>query len=295
MRNRYRAYFVVEKLIGRSAAWRIGRWLYAGARRELANDPRVNGEYALQSWVITACLREGDREVVVLDVGANVGNWILSLIQKLSGASLKARICTFEPAPAQCAAIAEKLKGIGANINVTCRLEALSDAPGEGQFQITGAAAGTNSLVPRSDTKREDIVTVQINTVDAVMQREVINHIMLLKIDTEGNDLRVIRGARNAMVRGAIDVIQFEYNWRWLNFGNSMLNVFHVIEGADYVLGRLSNEGIELYERWHPELDRFTETNFVLLSPRLKKHLPARAYMFNRFNVAGRSYPPSAS
>ncbi len=47
-----RLYRLVEAVIGRSLAGRIGRWLYLGSRRELSNDPIENGEFALQDWFV---------------------------------------------------------------------------------------------------------------------------------------------------------------------------------------------------------------------------------------------------
>ena len=288
----HRLYAAVERIIGRRSAWRIGRWLYAGSRRELENNPRVNGEYALQSWVIDACSLAGDQEAVFFDVGANLGDWSFSLLQRLSASpALRARIVAFEPAPAQSRALTKRLEQGNEVVRIECHEEALGDAPGEGRLRVTGESTGDSALLPCPDQDGTESLGVRITTVDAVMERERVERVTLLKIDTEGNDFNVIRGAREAMARCAIDVVQFEYNWRWINFGHSMRSVFIALGGTDYSLGRLSCDGIELYERWHPELDRFIETNFVLLAPRLKAHLPAKRMTFDSSNVAVESGP----
>ena len=46
---------------------------------------------------------------------------------------------------------------------------------------------------------------------DFVVENDV-NEIALLKIDTEGNEFAVLQGARALLDRGAIKVIQFEFN-----------------------------------------------------------------------------------
>ncbi len=287
MNRSLKAYAIIEALIGRRLAWRTGRWLYAGARRDLVNNPHVNGEYALQTWVIDACARVGEKDAVFFDVGANLGEWSLSIAEKLSGSSLlRGRIVAFEPAPAQWSTLTKRLGQIGDTVHVACHKEALSHTPGKGSLLITGEDTGTSSLSPSGESEAPGTVRVPIDTVDAVMEREMIDHITFLKIDTEGNDLNVILGAQGAMARHAIDLIQFEYNWRWINFDHSLMSVFKTIQPLEYTLGRLSEDGIELYESWHPELDRFMETNFVLLGPRLKEHLPASGYSFDSSNVA---------
>lgn len=281
-----RLYDTIETVVGRRLVWRIGRWLYFGARRELQNNPRVNGEHALQDWVINACVQAGDKDAVFFDVGANVGEWSSRLAEQLAISSLRARILAFEPAPAQWSVLDQRLGQRASMLEIRCLNEALSDSPGRERLVVTGDDTGTNSLLGAGSADLVASVPVNVGTVDAAMERDSIRHITLLKIDTEGHDPNVILGARSAMARCAIDVIQFEYNWRWLNFNHSMKSLFDAIRQFDYTLGRLSPHEIELYQHWHPELDHFIETNFVLLSPRLAKHLPVSWYTFDAANVA---------
>src|SRR5476651_68115 len=93
-------YGMVERILGRRLVWRLGRWLYAGSRRELQNDPLVNGEYQLQSWLLAGA--RNDKPLLFIDVGANIGNWTDVLLAKLKTSfSGRYRIHVFEPAPAQ--------------------------------------------------------------------------------------------------------------------------------------------------------------------------------------------------
>ena len=73
-----------ESLIGRRALWRLGRNLYQQARAETSNDIGRNGEGALQSRLAAAHAKAG-RRLVVFDVGANVGDWTLSLLERARG------------------------------------------------------------------------------------------------------------------------------------------------------------------------------------------------------------------
>ena len=87
----------------------------------------------------------------------------------------------------------------------------------------------------------------------------------MVKIDTEGFDLLVLRGAQRSLCDGRIGVIQFEYNWRWLPNHACLRDVFDLIADKPYRLAKLVGEALEIYEEWHPELDRFFVTNYVLL------------------------------
>jgi FkbM family methyltransferase len=57
-----------------------------------------------------------------------------------------------------------------------------------------------------------DSYDVQVLTIDGLLARYKLPRVTLLKIDTEGNELRVLSGAAHALGAGKIDIIQFEFN-----------------------------------------------------------------------------------
>ncbi len=46
------------------------------------------------------------------------------------------------------------------------------------------------------------------------------------------------------------------------------------LEDRPYALGRLTSDGLELYSAWHFELDRYVETNFVIIHRGLLAKIP---------------------
>lgn len=92
-----------------------------------------------------------------------------------------------------------------------------------------------------------------------------ISRVTMVKSDAEGNDYKILVGAVNLLLEGRIELWQFEYNHRWLAANSSLRNVFELVAEAPYRVGRLFGNGIELYEHWHPELDRFFETQYLLV------------------------------
>jgi len=268
MKRALAAYRLAESVLGRSGAWRIGRLLYRGARRELVNDPALNGEYALQDWVLRA---SPDGAIIAIDVGANVGEWTLEMSRKLGTRS--ASLVAFEPVPALHARLTEALHGVA-----EVRPEAVTDRVGEMKFHITGENTGTNALEVRGPA---DAISVPTTTIDAVAP----GRIHLLKIDTEGNDLNVLLGAADTIREHRVDVIQFEFNWRWTLFRSTLLEVFDLAHAHDYAVGQLTSKCIEIHADWHPELERTMETNFVLLAPGMEQRLRTRRVSFNASNV----------
>jgi FkbM family methyltransferase len=279
MSRSLRLYGWIEALLGRRMVWRIGRWLYLGSRRELLNDPDWNGEYALQGWMLSTLEQPG----IFMDVGANIGDWTASLLEKAARAGRAGLLVhAFEPAPAQRDILKSRLPADGKRLTVDPR--GCGASSGSFHFRVTGEATGTSSLVPANRSEAGDM-EVEVTTIDMVAAERGYSYIDFVKVDTEGNDFNVILGARALFDGEKIGVLQFEYNWRWIEFGHWLKEVFDFLEGRPYLLGRLTQEGIEVYEDWHPELDRYIETNFVILHLQYRARLPVRLVAFDTSNV----------
>jgi hypothetical protein len=69
------------------------------------------------------------------------------------------------------------------------------------------------------------------------------------------------------LAAGRISVIQFEYNFRWIFARSYLRDALDFLDGHGYVVGKLTGEGVEWYERWRPELESFQEANY-LATPR---------------------------
>ena len=258
----------------RTFAWRLGRKLYCWARGDLTNDPETNGEY----WLLGEVVKASSAPLVLFDVGSNKGEWTLRALSSAQRTGKQAAIGAFEP----CAATRSILEArVAGNANVEVYAAALSSADGEAEFFSSGAGAGTNSLNAVSGTVAE---RVQLVAFDSFARAHGIQHVSMLKIDTEGYDFDVLQGARQMLIDGAIDVLQFEYNWRWLLNKASLLDVFTLIQDLPYRFGKLNGDSIEFHEKWHFELDRFFENNYVLVLKGSKLERLGKAVRFDSSN-----------
>src|SRR5437868_2496296 len=85
----------LERFLGRRNLVRLARHLLDAARLDTPNDPRANGEYALQRFTIE---RSDPAETLfVLDVGANVGEWTESMLSLCHRAGRSVQVFAFEP------------------------------------------------------------------------------------------------------------------------------------------------------------------------------------------------------
>jgi FkbM family methyltransferase len=146
---------------------------------------------------------------VFFDVGANIGQTSLEALKNFPDATIYA----FEPHETTFAALSANVIGPRAHaFNL-----ALSDRAGEADFFDYGALATSNSLVEDAQyaTRTKHDVTVrkvECDTLDNLCDRLGIEHIDVLKVDTEGHDLAVLQGAGRMLSQHRIRSIYVEFN-----------------------------------------------------------------------------------
>lgn len=234
--------------------WRVSRKIYMLCRFESSNNPEKNGEY----WLLQNLLSSTKVAVPVLfDVGANHGNWSL---KALALRGVKAILIeAFEPSSETRKILMQR---VASSSQIGVNAVALSSEVGTAYFYSNSVGAGTNSLDSVSGDRVEE---VEVSTLDVYLTARGVERIDFLKIDTEGFDFNVLQGASEALKKGNIELIQFEYNWRWLINHKSLRDVFAFIADKPYRFGKLSRKQIHLFDAWHFELDRYFENNYVLI------------------------------
>lgn len=259
----------------RALAWRLGRRLYCWARGEPRNDPTRNGEY----WLLAEMLKRASPGSVVLDIGANVGAWSLRAYELAASLGMHIQLVAFEPCSETRHILQQRLR---ARTSAEVLAFAMSSRTGEADF-FGADGAGTNSLHPISGVSSE---LVRCTTLDSFLAERELQRVGMAKIDTEGFDLDVLCGGRRSLAEGRIDVVQFEYNWRWLLNRASLLEVFNLIRDMPYRLGKLGRESVEFYDEWHFELDRYFENNYVLIRKGSDLESIGRTVRFDARNVS---------
>lgn len=255
--------------IGRTNLVRLGRFLSNEGRLDITNDPSCNGEQLVQSELI----RHHNKKTAlcIFDVGANIGEWSHSMVQTAQIQSDKLSIYAFEPFPDTYQTLLQNIKHWDIQGIVQTNNIALSSTQEEHEFHSLGSGIGTNGFYrsvsdsERSDTMQYNTSTVPATTVDIYCKENNIKHIHLLKIDTEGHDFEVILGCRTMLQQNAIDIIQFEYNHRWIYARRFLKDVFDCIKDFDLALGKVTPKGIEFYNEWHSELESYREANYLLM------------------------------
>ncbi len=131
---------------------------------------------------------------VALDVGANVGAYAL-LLGRWVGAS--GRVFAFEPSPSAYDGLTTHVRMNRLDGVVTAVCAAVSERVGTQPF-IVEATAGEGRLAARSSTR--PTVDVDVTTIDAFCaQAGIVPD--FVKVDVEGAELEVLRGARETLAR----------------------------------------------------------------------------------------------
>ena len=248
-------------LLGRRRASRLDRKLYTAARGEGQNAIATNGEMALIEQAITAFMDAAPFRAS--DVGANLGEWTDLVLATAARQKLSAKILMFEPTPTAFASLSEKYSG---NAAVEVKQVALSSKAGTAEFEVVGSHAGTNSLNV-TDAPAGSTINVALASGADVHSMAGGGEVQFIKVDTEGHDLEVLRGLELLLETRAVAILQIEYNWRWLVNGSSLRAAMLLSELHGHRLGRVAPDGLEIYDGWNAELDRFFETNYALVRP----------------------------
>jgi FkbM family methyltransferase len=229
--------------------------------------------------------RPPQQRLVVFDVGANVGDWSSFFLDNLNGADIQklVDIYLFEPAPSTSKVLKTRL-GVQ---NPVLHYEelALSSENGESIIYVSDQSHGINSLHANPDRLDEHQIQINKKTVTEFCKTHEIQRVHLLKSDTEGHDMEIIRGALPLLAEGRISVLQFEYNHRWVFSRNFLRDAFAAIEPLDYKLAKLGPEALLIFNEWNPELERFFEGNYALIHYEALNWFPTRLASFDRYNA----------
>jgi len=273
-------------LISLHTIYRLGRYFYMISRGDLSNNIDTNGEVLIQSSVISALnsANKKGEDIVFFDVGANVGDWSIALLEQLKRFDNKNRIkiYAFEPVPATAEVLRKNLEK--RDVFVQIEKMALSSTSGTSEIYISGVA-GTNSLYDTSSGSMSDSLTISLLSATDFCESRKISHVHLLKSDTEGHDMEVIRGALPLLRNSRISVLQFEYNHRWIYSRNFLRDVFVEIQFLPYQVCKLQPDYCLVFHTWHHEMDKFFEGNYALIHNESLSWFPTKLAYFDHHNA----------
>jgi len=221
-------------------------------------DFNTNGERWFAQKVVP-------RSKYVVDIGANVGDWS-QLCLTLNNAI---EIYCFEASPTTAQTLQNRFCAIN---NVHVFPLGLGEEDSVLEFHDHGADSGLSGFVSRV----RSIGLSALRTLRAPCKRIVdiaelagIDTIDLIKIDTEGFEMPVIRGMVPWLTARKVRLIQFEYGGTWIDAHEFLSDAVALFREYGYMVGRLMPESIAWIDRFdHRRYENFKYSNFVACSSR---------------------------
>jgi FkbM family methyltransferase len=180
-----------------------------------------------------------DREFVVIDAGANVGNWLAAFRRHVTA---RGRMYAFEPQP--CAAA--KIRELGLDCCEVLEV-ALGEHSGARTFYTSHQTDTMGSLHKRHDTFVEGReyrgMEVEVLRLDDFIEQRKIDRIDFMKMDLEGGEFEALKGAAICMRTGVLKAFSFEFGISNVNSRVFFRDIYHLLAENRYNLFRITPAG----------------------------------------------------
>lgn len=169
-------------------AW--GRRLMANPHQTIGYSLYTFGLYDLAlSEMIFRLVSPGD---TVLDVGANVGYTTSLMLDRLSD---RGRLFCFEPLPELFKILEKNISATGSTIS-SPQMIALSDREGDALITLPESFSTNDGVATLEPGMKGTSLKIRTNTIDSLGLK---TRVKLMKIDVEGHELSVLKGAHNSL------------------------------------------------------------------------------------------------
>lgn len=232
--------------------------LFGSGRRKAHDENPITDE---ERMIMKKCIRDGD---VVLDVGAHHGKWSEAVL-----ATAKAEIHAFE-------ASSDAMEVLRATIadKVTLNWNAVSNRNEDLTFHVYRDDARLSSLHRRLSVEEQllgagfDAITVPGTSLDSYWQDRS-KQIRFLKVDVEGAEYDVLRGASRLLRTAQVDFLQFEYGGTFFDAGTSLRNVWSLLRRFGYRVLRVHKGKFTELKSFSKSNEDYQYSNYLAVHERL--------------------------
>jgi FkbM family methyltransferase len=212
--------------------WWLVEWDFIG--RELLESGFENGEYAFAERFVKPGM-------TVLDIGAHRGFYTLLFSRKVGRLG---RVISFEPSPRERKRLNLHLK-MNFCRNVEVKDCALGEASGNAElFLVHGGDTGCNSLRPPDTALPTSPVAVIVKKLDDILSLAQVQRVDFIKLDVEGGELGVLKGAERLLQQIPRPVILCEVlEMRTRPWGYPARMIVDFLVARDFVWFDLTGDG----------------------------------------------------
>ncbi len=206
------------------------------------------------------------KHLLYVDVGAHTGT-TLKALKKAKFSILEARL--FEPNPTSFA----KLQVEAAEIDTRDRVKVHNVAVGAAEGKVHMRPADTMTKVVDAGLDEPGLFETDVTTLDVMATQFSRRHISILKVDVEGYEVEVLKGAAALLREEAIDVIYIEAG---LDPGNPQQCYYRDIEDVLTPYGYRVFRFYEQKNEWVDDNPVLRRVNIAFMSRKFSAENPLR-------------------
>ena len=215
----------------------------------------INGN---EKEIITKFICTGDN---VIDVGGNHAEWSKAVIDHAKSVNLE----IYEANPSLIPEL-EKVKELNANTKIINY--ALSDSNKCNLDFWIYNIDGMSGLSRRWESEEIKFslgiphkITVNSCTLDSMHIEE--DHISFIKIDTEGNELPILKGMKKMLENNQFKTIQIEYGKCWEENSHHLKDAFELLKDFKFIYKLPENSDIIKVDSWNDDMEDYQYSNFI--------------------------------
>lgn len=232
-------------------------WEYANGFGN--GNPDTNGEYLCFDYFLNTGLS------AFVDVGANRGIFVTRAIKQFPDLPIMA----FEPNPKIQQELFSAIEQGSHSKAFQLALDEFNKP--DVSFFVHPKHHETSSLSTRSlmtSRFQADMyeIKVPVKTLDTVLAQNPADlSNVFLKIDTEGHEAGVIRGAKSTLKQAKCAAVLFEYSFAWIESGQSIEDIFQFLDGLGFDFYRVLPLGLEHLRFITRDMNTIQYCNYVAL------------------------------
>lgn len=254
---------VVDRLIDGMAQWKTFRHYVDYTAARLSGFQYDSYSIADEVALALSFIKHG-RESVVIDAGANRGDWASALFAQ----GFQGRLIAIEPNPVHKNSLL-KLEQVGQLLyegvalgRTATQMPLFFDTEGSTLASLYQRDIAHHGYVLDSS------IQVPVDTLSDILERNKVDHVDYLKLDLEGHELAALEGAAN-LLKTRISALSFEFGGTNID-SRTYFRDFYNLLSRDYgfaLFRVLANKRLLRLTGYREDYERFVWQNILACSP----------------------------